>query len=353
MVIGKIQGIYTISCPFSIIFIENFQDRAIFTPIMKKMILTKQIAELEKYGIRSVSVAAGVFDGVHRGHLQVLRAMLKTAETTGSTPAVLTFSPHPRSVLAGKHAPKLILPKEEKYRLLQDAGAKAIVELEFTKAFAALSPQEFLQQCLHAGKVSMKGLAVGNAWRFGAGASGSCADIMEMAEKEHFLFTPVPELMLDDRVVSSTRIRHAISIGAVDAARKMLGRRPAVYGTVVHGMGLAAPVLGFPTANVDVSAGLIPAYGVYAVYLLVDGAVYPGAANVGVAPTIRKEEAPKPKFEVHLPGFSGDLYGKQVKVELVRHIRQEQKFDSVDALKAQMANDLEQVKKYLVQNENQ
>ena len=320
---------------------------------MKNLIITKQIADLESCGIYSVSVAAGVFDGVHRGHLQVLRAMLKTAEITSSVPCVLTFSPHPRSVLPGKHPPKLILPKEEKYRLLQEAGAEAIVELEFTREFAALSPKAFLEQCLHAGNVSMKGLAVGNAWRFGAGAAGSCADIAGMAKQEHFLFTPVPELMLDNRVVSSTRIRHAISIGAVDAARKMLGRRPAVFGTVVHGMGLAAPVLGFPTANVAVSAGLIPAFGVYAVYLLVDGVVYPGAANVGVAPTIRKEDAPEPKFEVHIPGFSGDLYGKNVKVELVRHIRPEQKFNSIDALKAQMTEDLKQVKLCLVQKENQ
>ena len=328
-------------------------ERAIFTPIMKKNLITKHIAELEKYGINSVAVAAGVFDGVHRGHLQVLRAMLKLAESTGATPCVLTFSPHPRSVLAGKQAPKLILPKEEKYNLLFEAGAEVIVEQEFTREFAALAPEEFLKQCLHAGNVRMRGLSVGNTWRFGAGAAGSCETISNMAQKEDFIFTPVPELMLDGRVVSSTRIRHAISIGAVDAARRMLGRRPAVYGEIVHGLGLAGPALGFPTANVDISAGLIPAYGVYAVYMIVDGAVYPGVANVGVAPTVRKEDNPKPKFEVHLPDFSGDLYGKTVKVELVRHIRPEKKFGSFDELKAQMAVDLQIAKECLVQNQNQ
>lgn len=338
---------------FQSLFIEKMQERAIFTHIMKMNIISKHIADLEKYGIRSVAVAAGVFDGVHRGHLQVLRAMLRLSAQTGATPCVLTFSPHPRSVLAGKQAPKLILPKEEKYHLLFEAGAQVIVELEFTKEFAALAPEEFLNQCLHAGNVRMQGLCVGNAWRFGAGAAGSCETIMSMAQKEKFLFTPVPELMLDDRVVSSTRIRHAISIGAVDIARRMLGRRPAVYGNIVHGMGLAGPVLGFPTANIEISAGLIPAYGVYAVYMIVDGKAYPGAANVGVAPTIRNEENPKPKFEVHLPGFDGDLYGKNVKVELVRHIRAEKKFQSVDDLKAQMAEDLAQIKTCLVQKDNQ
>ena len=329
------------------------QERAIFTPIMEMKLITNHIAELEKYGITSVAVAAGVFDGVHRGHLQVLRAMLRLAEITGATPCVLTFSPHPRSVLAGKQAPKLILPKEEKYNLLFEAGAKVIVEQEFTKEFASLAPEEFLKQCLHAGNVRMSGLSVGNTWRFGAGAAGSCETISNMAQKENFLFTPVPELMLDDRVVSSTRIRHAISIGAVDAARRMLGRRPAVYGGIVHGMGLAGPVLGFPTANVKIAAGLIPAYGVYAVYMIADGVAYPGVANIGVAPTIRKEENPKPKFEVHLMGFSGDLYGKNVKVELVRHIRPEKKFGSVDELKAQMAEDIVKAKECLVQNQNQ
>lgn len=323
-------------------------ERAIFTPIMKREIITKHIAELEKYGIRSVAVAAGVFDGVHRGHLQVLRAMLRQATVTGATPCVLTFSPHPRSVLAGKQAPKLLLPKDEKYHLLFEAGAEAVVELEFTKEFASLAPEEFLRQCLHAGNVRMAGLCVGNAWRFGAKAAGSCETIAKMAEQESFLFTPVPELLLDDRVVSSTRIRHAISVGAVDTARKLLGRRPAVYGEIVHGMGLAGPVLGFPTANVDISAGVIPAYGVYAVYIIVDGIVYPAVANVGVAPTIRKEDAPKPKFEVHIPNFSGDLYGKQVKAELVSHIRPEKKFNSIDELKLQMAEDLKKAEQLLV-----
>ena len=322
-------------------------------PIMKRQIITSNIASLEKYGIKSVSVAAGVFDGVHRGHLQVLRAMLRLSAVTGATPCVLTFSPHPRSVITGKHAPKLLLPKEEKYRLLFEAGAEAIVEQNFTKEFAALAPEDFLHQCLHAGNVRMKGLSVGSSWRFGAGAAGSCETIAAMAEKENFHFIPVPELMLDDRVVSSTRIRHAVSIGAVDAARKMLGRRPSVYGTVVHGMGLAGSVLGFPTANIDVSAGLIPAFGVYAVYIIIGDVVYPGAANVGIAPTVRNELKPKPKFEVHILGFSGDLYGKTVKVELVRHIRQEIKFASLDELRSQMSLDLEQIRKCLIQNDNQ
>ena len=329
------------------------QERAIFTPIMEKNIITKHIAELEKYGIRLVAVAAGVFDGVHRGHLQVLRAMLRLSALTDAVPCVLTFSPHPRSVLVGKQAPKLILPEEEKFHLLFESGAKVIVKQRFSREFASLAPEAFLYQCLRAGNVRMRGLCVGNAWRFGAGAAGSCETIAAMAQKENFLFAAVPELMLDNRVVSSTRIRHAISVGAVDAARKMLGRRPAVYGTVVHGMGLAGPVLGFPTANVDVSAGLIPAYGVYAVYILAEGVVYPGAANVGVAPTIRKEDDPKPKFEVHIPDFSGDLYGKTVKVELVRHIRPEKKFHSIDELKAQMAEDLKQIKSCLIQKQNQ
>ena len=345
--------IYTIFCGFPINFIEKFRYRAIFTPIMNRFTVVKHIAELEKYGIRSAAVAAGVFDGVHLGHQQVLRAMLQIADLTGSAPVVLTFSPHPRSVLSGKKAPVLLLPKEEKYRLLHDAGAEAVVELNFTKEFAALSPECFLRQCLHSGNVAMKGLAVGSGWRFGAGAAGSCSDILEISQKEQFLFIPVPELQMDGEIVSSTRIRAAVSCGDLESARKMLGRSPAVYGTVVHGMGLAGPVLGFPTANVELSAGVIPAFGVYAVFIHVDGTIYPGAANVGVAPTIRKEAAPLPKFEVHIPDFSGDLYGKFVQVELIRRIRPEQKFDSPESLKKQMKLDLEQVRKCLDQREIQ
>ena len=315
---------------------------------MNSGIIVKQIEEMEQFGIRSVTVAAGVFDGVHRGHLQVLRAMLRISAQTDSVPCVLTFSPHPRSVLPGKTTPAMILPEEEKYRLLFAAGAKAIVVQEFTREFAALAPEDFLRKMLQSGNITMKGLTVGNSWRFGAGASGTCETIMKFAGKETLQFIPVPELMLEGRVVSSSGIRNAISSGAIDTARKMLGRRPALFGKVVHGLGLAGKVLGFPTANIQLANGIFPAYGVYAVYILVNGTVYPAVANAGVAPTVREEDDPKPKLEVHIPGFSGDLYDTEVKVELVRKIRPEQKFNGLDELKKQMAADLKLAMTFLI-----
>ena len=307
----------------------------------KQILCTESLRELERHGIRQTAAAISVFDGVHRGHQKVLETLLDIAETTHSVPVVITFRPHPRSVLTPESAPPMLLPPEEKLRLLHAYGAQAIVTIPFTKEFAALSPDEFLDQCLHSGTVRLTGVCVGSAWKFGAKAAGSSADLKRRAKQDGFLFRPVDEVRYGDRIVSSTEIRKAVAEGDLQTASAMLKRNYRLFGTVEHGLGLAGRMLGAPTANLHLEAGVLPPFGVYAVYAETpEGERLPGIVNIGIAPTVRKEENPAPKVEVHIFGRSLDLYGKRLAVELVSNVRREKRFQSLEELRTQIHADI-------------
>lgn len=306
-----------------------------------QILCTESLRELERHEIRQTAAAIGVFDGVHRGHQKVLETLLDIAETTHSVPVVITFRPHPRSILTPESAPPMLLPPEEKLRLLHAYGAQAIVTIPFTKEFAALSPDEFLDQCLHSGTVRLTGVCVGSAWKFGAKAAGSSADLKRRAKQDGFLFRPVDEVRYGDRIVSSTEIRKAVAEGNLQTASAMLKRNYRLFGIVEHGLGLAGRMLGAPTANLHLEAGVLPPFGVYAVYAETpEGERLPGIVNIGIAPTVRKEENPAPKVEVHIFGRSIDLYGKRLAVELVSNVRREKRFQSLEELRAQIHADI-------------
>lgn len=305
-------------------------------------IITQNLGQLKEYGISRVSAAIGVFDGVHLGHQLVLKELLALASESGTVPVVITFYPHPRSILTPDKAPSLLFPQHEKARLIHSYGAAALVRIPFTKEFASLSPDAFLDQCLNFPGVELKGLCVGSKWRFGTRASGTRDDLMRRAEQDHFLFRPVNEVMFQRRIVSSTAIRGAMAEGDLPTAAGMLGRRYRLFGTVVHGMGLAAKLLNAATANLEMETGVLPPFGVYATLARVEnsGRIYPSITSIGVAPTIRKEEHPQPKVEVHVFDRSLELYGKKMSIELVSCVRRELKFDSVEALKARIHKDI-------------
>lgn len=307
-----------------------------------RIIRTDNLKSLSRFGINKAAAAIGVFDGVHRGHQKVLKTLLGIAERSHAVPVAVTFTPHPKRVLHPEMAPSLLFPEEEKIQLLARYGAQAVVTIPFTREFASLSPDHFLDQCLHSGTVRLTGVCVGQSWRFGANAAGSALDLERRAHLDHFIFEPVEEVRFGPLVVSSTEIRKAIAAGDLDGARAMLGRSYMLFGAVEHGMGLAGKLLGAPTANLHLEAGVLPPFGVYAVYAgPEDGSARdPGIVNIGIAPTIRKEEHPRPKVEVHIFNKSLDLYGKRLAVELVTRVRPEQKFDSLDALRAQIQTDI-------------
>ena len=309
-----------------------------------------QIGDLARHGITRAAVAIGVFDGVHRGHRKLLTELLTVSAELDVCPVVMTFFPHPRSLLT-PNPPHLLYPQREKIRLLADSGVKAVVTVDFTRQFAALTPEEFLNRSVFAGPVSVAGICVGRHWRFGAKAAGNAEFLERMAAVKPFRFRAVDELFLDDgQVISSTAIREAVASGRLDRAEQMLGRRYSLFGTVEHGYRNAGKRLAAPTANLKIEEGVTPPCGVYAAIAhLSEQERFAAAVNIGVAPTFQEEYGSiAPRIEVHLlDGFRGDLYGREMRLELAAFIRPERKFPDIESLKQQIGNDIRQIMQQL------
>lgn len=298
---------------------------------MKILRTIAALRELE----RPVHLAMGFFDGVHRGHRQVIAS----ADTAGALRAVLTFEQHPLALLAPERQPRLLTPdRTQKAALLEAAGAELLLVLPFTQELAALSPRAFLDALTETGKVI--GFSVGRNWRFGARGAGDAAFLMAYAA-EHGLRAVINNLAEShgERICSS-RIRELLESGDSAAAADMLGRAFSIAGTVEQGQHLAR-TLGFPTANITVTQpAALPPFGVYAVETVVDGTLYRGIANLGIRPTIAEEQK-SIRLETHLFAFEGDLYGKHLTLSLTRFIRPEQRFSSLEELRAQMRRDVQ------------
>ena len=200
-------------------------------------------AALADHDVRDVVFAVGTFDGLHRGHVAVIRAMLDESRRLNATPAVLTFRPHPRAVLTPDNPPPLLMSPERKLDILASLGVKAVVTLPFTKEFAALSPEDFLTRCLVSGSVRVRGVCAGSMWRFGARGAGDAAFLEKRAAELGFVFRAVPELRDKNGIVSSTKIREALAAGDVAFASSPLTRARETAERIAEGMGLAgAPV---------------------------------------------------------------------------------------------------------------
>jgi riboflavin kinase/FMN adenylyltransferase len=302
---------------------------------------------LGDHGLRRVAAAIGVFDGVHRGHRHLLAELMAMAGEVKAEPVVLTFHPHPREILHPHEPILMLVSREKKLELLHAAGIRAVVTLPFTRAFAALAPEDFLRSCLAAPRVTLVGLCVGSRWRFGADGAGDAATVDAYARHGHFAFRAVPEQMLNGQVVSSTAIRRAVTGGLLDDAATMLGRPYGIEGMVESGQQIAGPVLDCPTANLDVHHGIVPPAGVYAGYAVVAGQRQPAAIAIGAAPTFRHHRPDRPIIEVHILDFTGNLYGRRLEVEFVRHLREERCFSSPEMLRAQIIRDLAAIRRIL------
>ena len=280
-------------------------------------------------------VALGTFDGLHRGHLDVIGTAKQEAEHTGAKLAVFTFSNHPLEWINPAHVPVALVTPAVKLQLLESLGVDVLIDIPFNQLVADLLPQQFLER-LRALNYSC--LVVGENFTYGQRGMGNVYTLAASAQAMGFKLIVRKLVSNNGTIISSTEIRRLITDGEVQQAAKMLGRSYSISGIVAHG-NERGRLLGYPTANLElVDAHVaIPLGGVYAVRAYVDGGVYGGMANIGKNPTFGDVE--KPRLETNIFGFSGDIYGKTLTIEFVQRIRGEVKFAGIDALKEQLAQD--------------
>lgn len=280
------------------------------------------------------AVAIGNFDGVHAGHRSVLDRLDQLARELGAQAAVLTFDPAPTAVLAPERHQPRILTRADRVRRLGEAGASIVIVEPFTRAFADQDATWFAHTLLQ-GRLRAAGVVVGYDFRFGRGRTGDASLLQQLLPDIPVI--AVPPYLDGGEPVSSSRVRRLVSGGDVVGATRLLGRPHVLHGPVVHG-DHRGRTIGFPTANIQSRVELLPAFGVYVVTAeLADGRRLPAVANIGLRPTFSGTE---PRIEVHLLDFAEDLYGQELRVELLGRLRGELRFTSAEALVEQIHVDV-------------
>ncbi|MDF1753522.1 MAG: bifunctional riboflavin kinase/FAD synthetase [Verrucomicrobiales bacterium] len=289
-------------------------------------------------------LAIGVFDGVHKGHQTVIRRALDCQKTSGGEVVVVTFDPHPVTVLAPESAPRLLTSTHHKAILIAELlDVRHLLVVRFDRKFAAQTGDVFIRQLCEAAEIGS--ISVGSDFQFGKGRSGNVALLDSLSSELNFQLNATEIVEIDGVVASSTEIREAIEKGDFASARKLLGREYTVLGTVIEGRQLGRTI-GFPTANLTVHSEQLPPVGVYAVRASLNGVIHAGVANLGYRPTVEGADA-RLLLEVHLFDWEKDIYGEDLEIEFVRFIRGEQKFDGVEALKVQIQADAEEARTFL------
>ncbi|WP_130863627.1 bifunctional riboflavin kinase/FAD synthetase [Bacilliculturomica massiliensis] len=293
----------------------------------------RSLSEIEN--IDPTSVALGNFDGIHRGHQELIRHAGSCAREKGLKSAVFTFTNHPKNVLSGKSLIKNILYPDEKAAILELLGVDYLFSLDFTEEIMTLPPIDFLEKLL-IGRFRMKEAFCGFNFHFGYKAEGNPEFLRANARRLGYGLTVLAPFTIDGNVVSSTLIRNLIAVGEVEACPKYLGRYYSIGGRVVVGNKIGRTI-GFPTLNCTIDETMVsPSNGVYITYCMYDGIRYESVTNVGNKPTIGKY---KKNIETHIFDFDEEIYGEEIRVEFVKKIRDEYKFDSVDALSVQIGKD--------------
>ena len=282
------------------------------------------------------AVTIGTFDGVHVGHQKIINHLVEIAQAKGLKSVVLTFFPHPRMVLSAEHGIKLLNTIEEKSKLLGDLGVDYLIVLPFTREFSNQSASELVQNILVTG-LGVAHLVVGYDHRFGNNREANVDDLIEFGAQFNFEVEQIEAQDIAEVTISSTKIRNALKNGEVDLASQYLGYNFKFVGKVIHGHARGRK-LGYPTANLQLENDykLIPKNGVYAVRVLWNRSKFDGMMNIGYNPTLSDQGI---SIEVHLFDFEGDLYGENLEVHFVSRLRDEIKFDDIEALKSQLFED--------------
>jgi len=280
-------------------------------------------------------VTLGNFDGVHLGHQRIFERLKNEAAKIRGEPLVITFEPHPLKILSPRHCPPLITPFKKKMLLIEEMGIDKVICIEFSLAFAEISPFEFVRDFL-AEKINTKKVIIGYNYHFGKGKSGDAETLKKICKRFNIEVDVMEALIVDHIIISSSKIRELIQEGNVEKASKLLGRDYPIIGKVIEGAG-RGNTLGFPTANLEISEELYPKTGVYAVEVLWKNQVFKGLANVGYNPTFHSKTF---SLEVHILSFNQKIYGDEIQVNFKRRIRDEIRFDSPSHLIDQIRKDI-------------
>jgi riboflavin kinase/FMN adenylyltransferase len=308
---------------------------------------THSAAELNSPGRKSC-VAIGFFDGVHLGHQQIIRQTISDSQQHEAVSLVITFDQHPNTVVAPNRVPPLIYPLPKKIRTISSLGPDALLLIRFDKPFSQQSGEDFVRGLARdLGRI--QSLCVGANFTFGHKRAGNVGLLNKLGSELKFVVHGMAAVSLDDKPVSSTRIRQAILAGDLDAAGQMLGRAWSLAGSVMRGDRLGHE-LGFPTANLDVTGLVLPPHGVYAVHAEITPSdakpshTFRAVLNIGLRPTIGSP-TPERRVEAHLLNFNADLYGRELELTFVQKLREERKFGSLAELRSQIGRDIEQARR--------
>jgi riboflavin kinase/FMN adenylyltransferase len=285
---------------------------------------------------KPVVLAVGFFDGLHTGHQRVLRRAMARARAINGEAWAMTFDPHPMKVLHPPSAPLMLTSTPHKLDLLRRFGLDGCLLVPFTRRFAAMAAETFLAE-LERSLPTLSDIFIGEDWRFGRGGKGDTKLLAEWAQSRGIRVVPVILVRRQVALVSSTRIREAISQGRLDMAARLIGRPFSICGSVERGNAIGR-TLGYPTANLAADNEVRPPLGIYAVQAIVNRRAYPGLVNFGHHPTVKI--APAPVIELHLMDTRLNLYGRRVEVFFFARIREERKFRSTDVLVRQIGKDV-------------
>jgi riboflavin kinase/FMN adenylyltransferase len=297
------------------------------------------VQSLQDLSLQDSWLTVGVFDGVHRGHYQIIEHLVHGAGLSGAPAAVVTFWPHPATVL-GTGGVRCLTTSQERADLLASLGVEAVITLRFDAALATTSARDFLVHLMD--RLDFHHLLIGYDFALGKNREGNAARLTELGREMRFSVEVIPALSDESGVISSTEIRKLVATGAVAEAAKLLGHNYGLHGHVVHGDSRGRD-LGFPTANIDYPPEkILPTNGVYACWAWIGGRRYQAAVNVGVRPQFH-EQAPAPLVEAYLLDFDHDIYGEDLRLEFVAHLRLEKRYVSVEALVEQIKRDVLEV----------
>ncbi|CAN5257081.1 bifunctional riboflavin kinase/FAD synthetase [soil metagenome] len=292
--------------------------------------------------LRGTVLTLGVFDGLHLGHQRIMQTVVESAKINKAVPTVITFDPHPRAVLHPENAPPLLQTLDQRLANFEVLGIEQAIVIRFDKEFADIDAEDFLHDIVHE-RLQAREVFLGRGFFFGKNRGGNIELLREMSRKLGFFADEVPEIRLRGTRISSSKIRQLLADGNINLARRMLGRPYGVEGQIIHGL-QRGRTIGFPTANLHPHNRVIPKYGVYATANLIDGIWRKSITNVGIRPTFEGDNAPS--IESYVFDFDGNLYGDVLRVRFLHRIRDERKFNGIDALKAQIEKDTRRALNY-------